>query len=444
MYLNSSGVRRLVDAHNVFGAMLSRKESSDSPAGYWNPLVQRPLYRFVLRTLLFCPMGADIKNIAQVFSAWMVYMEPWKVQQDDLNEYDLPPPGGRNVHCISDGKRQKCDAEYSPAWQGYVLSNYLFYSSLVVHFLGFAHKFIHSDVASVLQMVSKVLEVLGSSELLGLIYKVDAAYHSIFSDSQSFCLDHVLKYLPAIREQLQDWEDGLSKHNTDGSFLHMGRNSNLRLFSLDDNGPYNLLKLLLLRAESEIQHLPGDAMRTLQTLDVIKSNMKKVFYKHIESSQAKNLPEGEHNQHHGRGDVFIPKHPSPGKSSLADMKNNGDCMMRPISDTEVAWLARMLICFSSWLNETLRLEHTVADVAPTGPTTIKVDRNEPSRVGGPKDAARLVLVGVFTLLVVVGQWILQFMRMHRIRINLRILASKKLLALAMVYMVFTIAKHMLS
>ncbi|KAM0832615.1 hypothetical protein ACQ4PT_064788 [Festuca glaucescens] len=314
MYLNSSSVRRLPDARNVFDAMLSRKKPCDSPAGYWNPLLQRPLYRFMLRTLLFCPMGADIKNVAQAFSAWMVYMEPWKVQQDDFNEYDLPPPGGRNVHCVSDGKRQKCDAEYSPAWQGYVLSNYLFYSSLVVHFLGFAHKFIHSDVASVLQMVSKVLEVLGSSELLGLIYKVDAAYHSNLSDSQSCCLDHVLKYLPAIREQLQDWEDGLSKHNTDGSFLHVARSSNLRLFSFDDNGAYNLLKLLLLRAESEIQRLPGDAMRTLQTLDVIKSNMKKVFYKHVESSQAKNLPEGEHNQHHGRGDVFIPKHPSQGKA----------------------------------------------------------------------------------------------------------------------------------
>jgi hypothetical protein len=51
--------------------------------------------------------------------------------------------------------------------------------------------------------IFQVLEVLVSSELLGLIYKVDAAYHSNFSDSQSCCLDHVLKYLPAIREQLQ-------------------------------------------------------------------------------------------------------------------------------------------------------------------------------------------------------------------------------------------------
>lgn len=52
-------------------------------------------------------------------------------------------------------------------------------------------------------MIVQVLEVLGSSELLGLIYKVDAAYHSRVSDSQSCCLDDVLKYVPTIREQLQ-------------------------------------------------------------------------------------------------------------------------------------------------------------------------------------------------------------------------------------------------
>jgi hypothetical protein len=65
--------------------------------------------------------------------------------------------------------------------------------------------------------IFQVLEVLGSSELLGLIYKVDAAYHSNLSDSQSCCLDDVLKHLPAIREQLQvqNW----IHRNTIGCFL---------------------------------------------------------------------------------------------------------------------------------------------------------------------------------------------------------------------------------
>lgn len=44
----------------------------------------------------------------------------------------------------------------------------------------------------------------------------------------------------------QDWEDGLSKHSTDGSFLHMAKNSSLRLFSFDDDGAYNLLQVHIL------------------------------------------------------------------------------------------------------------------------------------------------------------------------------------------------------
>lgn len=83
------------------------------------------------------------------------------------------------------------------------------------------------------------------------------------------------------------------------------------------------------------------------------------------------------------------------------MKYSGDWMMRPISDTKLAWLARFQISFSACLNETLRLDHADADVITMGPTIIQSDRNEPSRVGGPKDAPKLALVGVFILLVMV-------------------------------------------
>uniref|UniRef100_A0A0E0R2G5 Sphingomyelin phosphodiesterase 4 n=1 Tax=Oryza rufipogon TaxID=4529 RepID=A0A0E0R2G5_ORYRU len=441
MYMNRINASVDIDAPNVFEGISSWREACNSPVGYWNPLIQRPLYRFLLRTFLFCPMGVEIKNVAQVFSAWIVYMEPWKAQKDDLDAYDLPPPGCHNVHRVTEGKRQVSEAVYSPEWENFVLSNYLFYSSLVVHFLGFAHKFIHSDVSSVLQMVSKVLEVLASStELLGLIYSVDATYHHRFFGSASCYLDHVLKYVPSIREQLQDWEYGLSESDADGSFLHERRNFNLRLFSFDEEGAYNLLQLLLLRAESEIQRLPGDAMQSLQTLDLIKSQMKKIFREHIESSQPMNLVERECSQHHGRGEVFAPKHPRPWKHSLA----NVNWMTRPISDSEVAWLASLLIRFSAWLNEILRLDRDDSDAIPTGPTNIKFDGNELNGVGGPKDAARMVFTGACSLLVLVGQSILHFMRTHSIRINLRILASKKLLTAVMLYALFTVARNALS
>ncbi|KAK3153289.1 hypothetical protein QOZ80_2BG0170300 [Eleusine coracana subsp. coracana] len=444
MYLNTS-CGTIVDASNVFEGMPVWKKSSDVPLGYWNQFIQRPMYRFLLRTFLFCPMGGDMEHAAQVFSAWMVYLEPWKVQQEDFEEYDLPQSGVQNVYRAGEEKRQLCEVAYTPAWQGYVLSNYLFYSSLLVHFLGFAHKFIHSDVALVLQMVSKVLEVLCSSnELLELIHNVDAAYHSRQFTCKSYSMDQLLKYVPSIREQLKDWEDGLSESDGDGSLLHERRNSDLRLFSVDEEGAYNLLQLLLLRAESEIQRFQGDAMQTLQTLDSVKSQMKKIFCNHVGSLHPKSLPGREYSQGHVHTGIFAPKHPGFRKSPLADAENKGDWMTRPISDTEVGWLAKMLIHFSVWLNETLHLGSVSADATPTGLNYIKFDSNELSRVGGPKDAARMVFIGAWALVVLVGQSILHFMRMRGIKINLRFLASKKLLAAAMLYIAFSVARNVLS
>jgi hypothetical protein len=41
--------------------------------------------------------------------------------------------------------------------QGYVLINYLFYTSLVANFLEFALKFVHIDPEAIFQMVHKVI-----------------------------------------------------------------------------------------------------------------------------------------------------------------------------------------------------------------------------------------------------------------------------------------------
>ncbi|CAO1939784.1 unnamed protein product, partial [Urochloa humidicola] len=420
MYLNCCDGRALVDVD-------ARMPSEGLPV--WNPLIQRPLYRFVLRTFLFCPIATAIKNATQVFSVWVAYMEPWKIIQQELDGFSKQQTG-------EEQDLQKCNMVYTSSWKTYVLSNYLFYSSMVVHFLGFAHKFIHSDVASVLLMVYKVLGVLSSSpELLVLLHKVDAAYHTTLVASSS-PYDDVLKYVPSICEQLKDWEDGLSETDADGSFLHEHWNSDLRLFSYDENGAYNLLQLLLIRAESEILRLSGDTQQALQTLDSIKSLMKRVFQGQIERIHGNTSPEELHNQHlqQVRGEVFTPKHPSSGKSSWADVKYRGEWMKRPISESEVAWLARLLIRLSDWLNDALGLGCGDVDGSPAAAsaTYIRFDRNELNTVGGPKDAARMALVALCSVIVVAGQALLKFMRSHRVKINLRVFASKKLLSAAVV------------
>ncbi|RCV47043.1 hypothetical protein SETIT_9G579000v2 [Setaria italica] len=440
MYLNCCDGHILVDGD---ARMLSEgipvwSGVLDTQAAFWNPLIQRPLYRFVLRTFLFCPVGAAIKNAMQVFSVWLAYMEPWKVTQEELDGYGKQQAG-------KEQELQKSNMVYSSSWKTYVLSNYLFYSSMVVHLLGFAHKFIHSDVASVLLMVYKVLEVLSSSpELLDLLRKVDVSYHTGLVES-SPPYDDVLKYVPSIREQLKDWEDGLSETDADGSFLHEHWNSDLRLFSYDENGAYNLLQLLLIRAESEILRLSGDTQQALQTLDSIKSQMKRVFQGQVERIHGNTSLEELHNQQQQmRGEVFTPKHPSSGKSSWADVKYRGEWMRRPISETEVAWLARILIRLSDWLNGALGLDCGDADDSPAtaSATYIRFDGNEVNTVGGPKDAARMAVVALCSVIAVVGQALLKFMRSHRVKINLRVFASKKLLPAAVVlYAVVAVTRN---
>lgn len=201
------------------------------------------------------------------------------------------------------------------------------------------------------------------------------------------------------------------------------------------------MKLLLVRAESEILRLPGETQQALQTLDSIKSQMKTAFQGHIERINGNTSLEESHNQQHQvRGEVFTPKHPSLRKGSWADVKYKGEWMKRPISEAEVAWLARILIRLSDWLNDALGLECADAEGSPAGATYIQFDGN--TTVGGPRDAARMALGAVCSFMVLVGQAVLKLMRSHRVKISLRVFASKKLLSAAVVlYAVVAVTRN---
>ena len=117
----------------------------------WNFCVQRPLYRFLLRTFLFCPMAASVKNVSQVLSVWTSYLEPWAMNGDEFLKLEAI-----NGEKKDNSVPASVGRGFSHQWRDYVLSNYLYYSSLVMHFIGFAHRFLHSDVEVIVQMVLKV------------------------------------------------------------------------------------------------------------------------------------------------------------------------------------------------------------------------------------------------------------------------------------------------
>ncbi|KAJ0970616.1 hypothetical protein J5N97_018575 [Dioscorea zingiberensis] len=371
--------------------------SCESYVGTWNMALQRPLYRFILRTFLFCPIGTSVKNAAQVCSLWMTFMTPWRTSSEEFVEFEAPEvqklENSKKANIQSQGGSSE-EALYTPSWQFYVLSNYLFYTSLVVHFLGFAHKFLHANAASVIELVSKVLDILTSSkEFVSLLRKVDEAYHSKSSGPSSFS-DSFYKYVPSIREQMQDWEDGLCETDADGSFFHENWSYDFKLFTDGEDGAQNLLQC------PKVRFL-------------------------IVSEEAHFLP--------GRGEAFIPKHPGVGKRVWADVKYKGDWMRRPISENEVAWLARLLIKLSDWLNEALGLDQAEQSDSVAGPAYMEINPTIP--IKGPKEAVHLVAAFVVSSFVSFVQTVLRFMRAHRMRINLRMFASKKLVMVLFVFVV---------
>ncbi|KAM0935558.1 hypothetical protein DsansV1_C29g0213111 [Dioscorea sansibarensis] len=408
--------------------------SSESSLDAWNLALQRPLYRFILRTFLFCPVSTSVKNAAQVCSLWVTFMAPWRTSLEEFVKFEAPEvqklENVKKGNIQSQGRSGE-EALYTPAWQLYVLSNYPFYSSLVVHFLGFAHKFLHANAVGMIQLVSKVLDILTSSkELVSLLQRVDEACHSKPAGPSSFS-DSVYKYIPSIREQMQDWEDGLCETDADGCFSHENWTHVLKLFSDTEDGAQNLLQLFVLRAEHEIQEISGDVSQHLQVLGSIRAKMNFLFGEHLQkpdslvvSKEAHFIP--------GRGDAFTPKYPGMGKRVWADVEYKGDWMKRPISDNEVAWLARLLIKLSDWLNDALGLDlaEEIDYASGSGPTYVEVNPRVPVRV--PKEAAHLVVAFIASSCVLLAQTVLKFMRARRMRVNLRIFASKKLVMVLIV------------
>ncbi|XP_076939201.1 uncharacterized protein LOC143607744 [Bidens hawaiensis] len=405
--------------------------------GYWNSCVQRPLYRYILRTFLFCPVETSVKNVSQVFSLWVNYMEPWAVSLDEFSETSETKSDSMKEVNVPHAY------EYTSSWQGFVLSNYLFYSSLVMHFIGFAHKFIHTDPELIVQMVSKVVNILTlSKELMDLIKNVDVVFHSNPAGLSKSMLNSLYRSVPSIREQLQDWEDGLSETDADGSFLHENWNKDLKLFSTSEDGGQQLLQLLALRAESELQVISHENLaNNLQLLSSLKARMGCLFGGNIITSSpihaASKQPETS--QH----EIFRPR--TAGNRPTTDIRYKGDWMKRPISKDEVAWLANVLVKLSGWLNSILRLDcRENGHVGPATWSYVDVSGDASANVDGTKDTLRLLMHAVCCWVKMIGREAVKLMRQHGVRVNLRILASKKIMTVVVIAVGLSILRRMFS
>lgn len=194
------------------------------------------------------------------------------------------------------------------------------------------------------------------------------------------------------------------------------------------------MQLFVLRAELELQAISGDnLLHNMACLDSLKSLMGCLFG----NLTLKDFPvvaEAGQNRH-PRKDIFKPRLIGDGKQT--DRKYKGDWMNRPISNDEIAWLAKLLVTLSNWLNETLGLNQSE-----------NTNTEDPawSYVEVPKDTGHADTMTVTAssfgawLVSVIGR-ILKFMRGHGMRVNLRILASKQIIMLLLVVFFLSVLKR---
>jgi len=207
-----------------------------------------------------------------------------------------------------------------------------------------------------------------------------------------------------------------------------------------------MLKLLILRAEAWIQTGSGEKiLPALNSLDALKGLTSRIF-----GSCEMGVPVELVSMYNSESEKthFI-KHPGLGRHTWADIKYRGDWMRRPIEDTEVAWLARLFVRVSDWLNRRLGLDHQES--------TIHIDNSwgensyDRTRTSEPifaeiiedEDEVSLVdflskrttwinlfstvLSPVIYCSVLLSKFVLSVLRRSGCRINLRIMAEKKVL-----------------
>lgn len=197
-----------------------------------------------------------------------------------------------------------------------------------------------------------------------------------------------------------------------------------------------LLQLFILRAEAELQTLSGDNLaQNLQHIDSLKAQLSQLFggnfFKPVSVT-----PEVQE-QRSSRDGIFKPRRVV--HNAFADIRYKGDWMKRPVSDNEIAWLANVLVWLSGWLNKALRLNYVESGAAGATWPFVKVT-GDIADVCGPVNTMKVLLCAAGSWLLMLGGEVAGLMRKHGLRVNLRILASKKIVTVFIVCGLFILLK----
>lgn len=199
-------------------------------------------------------------------------------------------------------------------------------------------------------------------------------------------------------------------------------------------------QLFLLRAESELQSISGNNLsQNLHCLYSLKAQLSRLFGGPI-TKPSSGTPQSRHHQQ-SRDDIFEPR--SFGNHMGAEIKYKGDWMKRPVSSDEIAWLASFLVNISGRLNEKLGLNQVDRNQGGTGCSYLEVQGDKRS-VYGLKETLKVVLCSLLSWVMWLGETGVQLMRTHGLRVNLRMLASKRIVVMVLVFATFNLLKKALA
>lgn len=200
-----------------------------------------------------------------------------------------------------------------------------------------------------------------------------------------------------------------------------------------------------MRAEAELQAASGDNVTpSLQCIDSLKSKLGCLFDGQTIKPSPTSPEPMQHQQ--SRDEIFNPRR--VGNRVCMDVKYKGDWMRRPISSDEIAWLAKVLVWLSDWLNENLGLNQTEPILGVNQTETSKSSSTcsyvevstDVADICGPSEALKAFLCTICSWFLFLGAASLGFMRKYGLRVNLRILASKKVVMFFVLYAVFCLLK----
>lgn len=325
---------QLTDAIRIFVnhmIKLSSSSSGWSTSFTYSQILQRSLYRFFLRAFQTWTTVSPVENAFGVVDIWLDFLQPWLLER------------GMDM---SSGTSAGLAYGYSERWQNFVSGNYLFYTNLTVYFLQFALKYMHCNLEAMLQMTSKILNVLaGSSDLLDHLRNLN----SLFNNNDARSIQKSSGVVVVIWDQLQRLENVEEVDcNWRKETSHVSPWSQLQLFSKNGNGGEAILELLILQVEGEMQLVSHTVLASCtKSLEAIKKAGGIIFNTTLAMCPSvTSSPEVRQNTYLFQASRALP---------WMDVKYKGDWMRRPIESTEIACLVRVLVHLSDIINAGLDL-----------------------------------------------------------------------------------------